>query len=423
MVMPSEPHRGSARRTARPPAWQILIAGSGIPGQVLALALARALPGQVEVTLCDPQGERPRVDPRAYALSAASRNILVSLGLWDRLAGNVQPIRAMTLTDSRLDDAIRPTYLRFQAETEPLGGMIEAADLMAALVEGRRACGLAVLPLGVTAFAPGHAETEITLSDGTVRRARLLVAADGARSRLRDLADIAWFGRRYPQSGIVATVEHERDHGGTAVQHFLPSGPFAMLPLQRRGERAFRSSIVWTELTARVPTLLALPADAATAEVERRFGRDLGAITLRTPLVAHPLSVGLARRYVGPRFALLGDAAHEIHPLAGQGLNLALADAAALASRIADAIRLGLDPGGSDGLGAYERDRRFDAVALAATTDSLNKLFGNDRLPIRILRDIGLGIVDRTPSFKTFFAEEAAGTLARAPRLMRGQPL
>lgn len=404
---------GDASR-ARPPAWRILIAGAGIPGLALGVALVRHLGGAVEVTLVDPAAERRRPDPRAYALSAASRDLLATLGIWDELAASAQPISRMTITDSRLADAVRPDYLRFGDDGEPLGHMVEAEVLQRALAAAADRCGLAVLRHAVTDLAADAVRISSGLDGGDRHHGHLVVAVDGARSRLRDLAGIAWFGRGYPQAGIVATVSHTGDHHGRAVQHFLPAGPFAILPLVPRDGR-WRSSIVWTERRERVDAIMALSREEVLAEVETRFGAELGDVRLETDLASHPLSVGLARSFVAPRFALLGDAAHQIHPLAGQGLNLALGDVAALARRIVEAVRLGLDPGGPDILSDYQRDRRFDAVALAAATDGLNRLFSNDVLPARVLRDIGLGLVDRAPRLKGFFAGQAGGQAGGKP--------
>ena len=407
---------------SRPPAWRVLIAGAGIPGLALSVALARHLGPAVEVGVCDPALPSVRRDPRAYALSPGSRNFLQALGVWDRLAPAVQPITGMTITDSQVGDVVRPEYLTFDRRDAALGYMVEGERLSALLADEAARAGVTLEPSLVAGFEPEPAGLGVQLGSGQGRICHLLVAADGSRSVLRDLAGIAWYGRRYRQSGIVATVSHERDHSGRAVQHFLPSGPFAILPLPPESGR-HRSSIVWTERDELVARLLALAPTDAGAELARRFGRELGAVTLETGLSAHPLSWGLARSYVAERFALLGDAAHAVHPLAGQGLNLALGDVAALAERIADAVRLGLDPGGADVLAAYERDRRFDAVALAGTTDGLNRLFSNDRLPLRVLRDLGLGLVDRSEGAKNLFAREAAGTARRAPRLMHGKAL
>jgi 2-octaprenyl-6-methoxyphenol hydroxylase len=407
----------------RPPAWRILIAGGGPLGLSLGVALASGLGEAVSVAVLDPAFRATRSDPRAYALSPGAVAMYRTLGLWPALAPGAQPVEGMVLTDSRVADAVRPVYLRFDGEGEPLAQMVEADRLGGVLREACLSAGVALMPEAVAGFTGGLAGIDVRTAGGEALTSTLLVACDGARSRLRDAAGITWFGRRYRQVGIVATLVHEEPHGGRAVQHFLPGGPFALLPLAAGQDGRHRSSLVWTEDANRAEALLALTRDAAEHEIGQRCGPELGRVTLATDLVFHPLSVGLARSYVAPRLALVGDAAHEIHPLAGQGLNLGLGDVAALAERIADAVRLGLDPGGDDVLAAYQRDRRVDAVALAAATDGLNRLFSNDRLPARVLRDIGLGLVDRADGAKRFLMGQAAGGTARAPRLMRGEPL
>jgi 2-octaprenyl-6-methoxyphenol hydroxylase len=254
------------------------------------------------------------------------------------------------------------------------------------------------------------------LSNGDEVTAALGVAADGRESPLREqmgLRVIAW---SYPQIGIVATVAHERSHNGTAYEHFLPSGPFAILPMTGN-----RSSLVWTEREDLAPEILKLPPDAFEAEVARRFGAHLGAIQVEGPRWSYPLKFHLARGYVAPRFALAGDAAHGIHPIAGQGLNLGLKDAAALAECVLDAARLGLDAGHGEALRRYERWRRFDAFTLAAATDGLNRLFSNDVAPLRVVRDLGMGLVDSIGPLRRFFMRHAGGDIGKLPRLLKGE--
>ena len=411
------------------PPWRILVAGGGVAGLALGLALRRALGDRVAVALCDPalgrRDDGAGGEGRAYAVSAGARRMLVALGAWDGpVAAAAQPILDMVVSDSRLADPVRPAFLTFAGEVEPgepFAHMVEGAALTRALAGACASAGVDLRPVGVAAAEPGPDAIAARLVGGEVLAASLVVAADGGRSRLREAAGIGFVGWSYPQSGIVATVGHARDHAGRAVEHFLPSGPFAILPLVPGGRLGHRSSIVWTEREADVPHLLALDAEDARSEVERRFGLELGAITLETPMRAYPLAFGIARRFVGPRLALLGDAAHVIHPIAGQGLNLGLKDAAALAEAVADAVRLGLDPGGADVLAAYERARRPDTVAMGAVTDGLNRLFSNDLLPLRLIRDLGLGLVDRVPALKRAFIGNAAGTGRGGPRLMRGE--
>jgi 2-octaprenyl-6-methoxyphenol hydroxylase len=295
--------------------------------------------------------------------------------------------------------------------------------LLDTLTEAARAAGVDLRPTRVTGTIDGDVARTVQLASGDTVRARLVVACDGARSPLREEAGIGVVSWAYQQSGIVATIAHERDHEGRAVEHFLPSGPFALLPLAPGGTLGHRTSIVWTERDDNVAALLALRPEDALIEVERRFGLQLGDIALETPLQAFPLSFGLARRFAAERLALLGDAAHLIHPLAGQGLNLALRDAAALAEGIADAVRLGLDPGDPGVLQGYERARRFDTLAMAMATDGLNRLFSNDALPVRLMRDLGLGLVDRADGLKRVFMRQAAGASDATARLTRGEML
>lgn len=412
--------------TMSPHPWRILIAGGGIAGLALALGLKQALADAIDVTVCDPALTRdPAGDRRSYAIAAGARKMLSALGMWREIERQAQPILDMIVTDSRLGDPVRQTFLTFSGEVEPgepFAHMIENGVLVAALIDACRARGVDLRPLGVGSFDTRSDAISATLSDGTRIEAALLVAADGARSRLREAAGIGWVGWAYDQQGLAATLAHERDHQGRAVEHFLPSGPFAILPLAPGGSLGHRSSIVWTEKAAAVPGFLALEPERQLAEVERRFGLQLGRLAFETPLQAHPLSFGIARRFVAERLALLGDAAHVIHPIAGQGLNLGLKDVAALAEAIVDAARLGLDPGGDEVLKRYERARRFDTVAMGAVTDGLNRLFSTDLTPVRLVRDLGLGLVDRMPALKRFFIGQAA-SLGDTPRLLRGEAL
>jgi 2-octaprenyl-6-methoxyphenol hydroxylase len=352
--------------------------------------------------------------------------MLAVLGVWPGLSGAVQPILDMVVTDSRLQDPVRPVFLTFAGEVEPgepFAHMVEGGALNSALLAACDAAGVVLRPAAVRGVEHEPQAIEAEIEGGDRLSCALVVAADGGRSRLREDAGIGWVAWDYPQSGIVATVGHARDHEGRAVEHFLPSGPFALLPLAPGGPLGHRTSIVWTEANENVPALLALQPEDALPEVERRFGLQLGELALETPLQAFPLSFGVARRFAAERLALLGDAAHLIHPLAGQGLNLALRDAAALAEGIVDTVRLGLDPGDPGVLEAYERARRFDTVAMAAATDGLNRLFSNDALPVRLMRDLGLGLVDRMDGLKRSFMRQAAGLSEAGPRLTRGEML
>jgi 2-octaprenyl-6-methoxyphenol hydroxylase len=399
---------------------EVLIAGGGFAGLALALALRQALGPRFAVTLADPALARGE-DPRASAIAAAPRRMFEALGVWAAVAPHAQAILDMVITDSRVDDAVRPVLLTFEGEIEPgepFAHMIENARLVAELAAKAAAAGVTLVSQPVKDFAAAGADVTVELGDGSTWAANLLVAADGGRSRLRERAGIAVHGWPYGQSAIVTTVAHERDHRGRAEEHFLPGGPFAILPL-----RDNRSSIVWTEHTADAERFVALPDAAFRDELEKRFGLHLGDIALAGPRRAYPLGLWVARSFIAERMALVGDAAHVIHPIAGQGLNMGLRDVAALAEAAVDAARLGLDAGDATVLERYQRWRRFDTMAMGVSTDVLNRLFSNQSDALRLVRDIGLGLVDRLPPLKRMFMREAAGLSGEVPKLLRGEAL
>jgi 2-octaprenyl-6-methoxyphenol hydroxylase len=409
----------------------VLIAGGGFAGLTLAIALRQGLGPSFSVAVADPALGRSRVfgesfadDERASAIVAAVRRLFATLGVWEAVAGEAQPILDMVVTDSRLGDAVRPVFLTFAGEVEPgepFAHMIENRRLVDALAAKARELGVELRSTAARFDSPVSGEgnsIDLRFNDGTALSARLLVAADGARSMLRTAAGIATHGWNYGQSAIVTTVAHERDHQGRAEEHFLPAGPFAILPLKGR-----RSSIVWTETTAEADRIAALPDDAFHAELEQRFKLHLGEIHAVGARRVHPLGFFVARSFIAERLALIGDAAHVIHPIAGQGLNMGLKDVAALAEVIVDAARLGLDPGAAGVLERYQRWRRFDTVAMGLATDGLNRLFSNRSDVLRFARDVGLGLVDRLPNLKRMFIREAAGLVGEVPKLLRGEAL
>jgi 2-octaprenyl-6-methoxyphenol hydroxylase len=400
----------------------IVIGGGAFAGLALALALRQGLGRDIPIIVADPAlGVRPSRDPRATAIVAACRRLFEAIGVWDAVAAESQPILDMVVTDSKLEDATRPVFLTFGGEVEPgepFAHMIENRHLIDALVTRAGPEGIDLRATTVAGFEQSAGGVDVTLGDGNTIAASLLVAADGARSKLRERAGIATHGWDYDQSGIVVTVGHERDHGGRAEEHFLPAGPFAILPL-----KGARSSLVWTENRAEAARIVALDEDEFHAELEQRFGLHLGEIKALDKPRAFPLGYFVARSFIGERLALVGDAAHVIHPIAGQGLNMGLKDIAALAEVVVDAARLGIDLGQADVLERYQRWRRFDTMAMGLATNSLNLLFSNKSTLLRSVRDIGLGLVDRLPPLKSVFIRQAAGLSGEVPRLLKGEAL
>ena len=400
----------------------IVIGGGAFAGLALALALRQGLGPDVPVIVADPAfAMRPSRDPRATAIVAACRRLFETLGAWEAVAGHAQPILDMTVTDSRLDDATRPVFLTFAGDVapgEPFAHMVENRYLIDALMARCEAEGIDLRATAVTRYETHDAGTKVTLGDGSVIDASLLVAADGARSKLRERAGIATHGWDYDQSGIVVLVGHERDHNGRAEEHFLPAGPFAILPLTGK-----RSSLVWTESRAEAARIVALDEIDFHAELEQRFGLHLGEITPLDRPKSFPLGYFVARSFIADRLALVGDSAHVIHPIAGQGLNLGLKDVAALAEVVVDAMRLGGDPGQADVLARYQQWRRFDTMAMGVATNAMNLLFSNNSTALRGVRDLGLGLVDRLPPLKNAFIRQAAGLSGEIPRLLKGEAL
>jgi len=400
----------------------VVIGGAGFAGLALAIALRQALGKGFAVTVADPALKSAQSkDPRASAIAAAARRLFEAIEVWDAVAGEAQPILDMVVTDSKLDDAVRPTFLTFGGEVEedePFAHMIENKLLVDALVAKAKELGIDLRGTAVTGFEHAPNTIDVTLADGDTITARLLVGADGARSQIREQAGIATHGWNYGQSAIVCTVEHERDHQGRAEEHFLPAGPFAILPLT-----GSRSSIVWTERADEAERIIALSDAEFHDELEKRFGLHLGDLRIAGARRAFPLSLFTARTFVGERLALVGDAAHIIHPIAGQGLNMGLRDVAALAEAVTDAARLGLDIGADDVLERYQRWRRFDTAMMGVATDGLNRLFSNRSDVLRLVRDVGLGLVERMPPLKRMFIREAAGFTGDVPKLMRGEAL
>jgi 2-octaprenyl-6-methoxyphenol hydroxylase len=410
----------------------VLIVGAGMVGATLALALKSAglRPLLIDrAPLSDQWAET--FDGRASAIAFSAFRQWRALGVGAALEPHAQRIEQIMVTDGRAPGAASPRApspfaLRFDSaeiadriEGEPLGYMLENRSIRVALARAVGEAGIAVLaPAALTGVQLGEGGVVAALSDGRVVRAPLMVGADGKTSFARKAAGIGAVGWRYGQSGVVATVGLGRPHGGVAHEHFLPGGPFAILPLTQD-----RASLVWTEQAARAQALMAASPEAFQAYLDRRFGAFLGAVEVLGGRFVYPLALDLAERIVAPRLALIGDAAHGVHPIAGQGLNLGLKDIAALAQVLAEAARLGEDIGSIMVLERYARWRRFDNTLLAAATDGFTRLFSNDIAPLRLARGLGLGVVNAIGPARRFFMREAGGAVGDLPRLLRGEAL
>ena len=411
--------------------FDVIVAGAGMTGSTAALALAS---GGLRVALVDPQPftaqTAPSFDGRASALAFSTFRALTALDVGRRLEPDAQPINQIVVTDGRSPGASAGTpsafHLRFAADEiadrsggEPLGYLVENRRIRTALAGAVERADVTVMaPARVEAVEVEPARARVTLADGRVLSAPLLVGAEGRASVVREAAGIGVVGWDYRQTGLVATVRHARPHGGVAYEHFLPGGPFAILPLTDD-----RSSLVWTEPNRRAAALKAASDEAFEAHLRRRFGEFLGDARVEGPRFAYPLGLQLAEQWTAPRIALLGDAAHSIHPIAGQGLNLGMKDAAALAEVVVEAARLGEDIGAVGVLDRYARWRRFDTVALAAGTDLFTRLFSNDNPLLRTARGLGLAAVNRVGPARRFFMREAGGAIGDLPRLLQGRAL
>ncbi len=402
----------------------ILIIGGGLNGPALALALADQ---GFSVKIIDALPADARAsddfDGRSYALALASRHLLQGIGIWDRVAADSQPILEVKVTDGRAGEGPAPFMLHMhhgEIEEGPLGYMLEDRFLYRALMEAVEASPAITLLSGkrVADQDTSGPRATVTLAGGESHSARLLVGCDGRQSGTARRAGIRRHGHDYGQTALVCAIEHEKPHHGIAHQFFMPPGPLAILPLPGN-----RVSIVWSETHENAKRINALPEDEYLEVLKPRFGSFLGNFRLAGKRFTYPLNLTLAERYVAPRVALVGDAAHGVHPVAGQGLNLGLRDVAALAEVLTEARRRGEDIGAPDVLARYQQWRRFDSTALALGMDAVNRLFSNDNPLLRLGRDLGLGVVNALPGLKRRFIREAAGLTGDLPRLMRGRPI
>lgn len=399
----------------------LLITGGGLNGPALALAAAQA---GLSVTLVDalPRDTRKRrnFDGRSYALAQGSIRLLRALGLWDRLAKDAQPMLEIKVTDGRAGEGPSPWMMHFdhaEIEEGPMGYLIEDRHLRRTLLEAMDATKaithLAAETVTTQTVAPGH--ITLGLASGASLRGRLLAGCDGRQSGTAARAGIRRIGWDYGQTAVVCALKHDAPHGGIAHQFFMPAGPLAILPLTKN-----RSSIVWSETTDRAAQLMALDDADFLAALRPAFGSFLGEISLTGARFSYPLGLKLAHSLTAPRVALLGDAAHGVHPIAGQGLNAGLRDVAALADVLETAQQRGEDIGSAPVLARYQTWRRPEAVKLALATDGFNRLFSNDSPLLRSARDIGMGLINAAPALRRGFIREAAGLSGALPRLMRG---
>lgn len=403
----------------------ILVIGGGLAGGTLSLALAQNGFSVATIDKEDMAGWIDRgFDGRASAIALSSQRVLESVGIWDAIKDETAPIH-----DIRVADGGSPLFLHYDHEElgdEPFGYMVENRSIRKGLnVQVGKTKGLTYFaPNEVVMLGRDKSGVHATLKDGTKIGAKLVVACDGRGSPTRESAGIKLTKWDYKQAGIVCTVEHERPHDFCAQEHFLPSGPFAILPLPGTAEKpACRSSIVWTERADLWPIMMELDDNDFLEELELRFGDFLGEIKVVGPRFAYPLSLQYAETYIAERLVLVADSAHGMHPIAGQGLNMGLRDAAALAEVLVEARRTGQDIGARMVLEKYERWRRFDNDLMLGVTDALVKLFSNDIEPVKLARDLGMAAVDQLPDLKRFFMRHAMGTVGELPRLMRGEIL
>lgn len=397
-----------------------VIVGAGLSGLTVALALAEAGVSSIVVDRADPRDASVyRNDIRTTAISLSSRRMLTALGAWQAVADEAEPILDIRVADGGARDDMH--YDHSMVGDEPMGHIVDNGALKASLLACIARHGDRVTfadPGSAAGLSVTAARASLTLEDGRVLSAPLVIGADGRMSRVRALAGIRHTTTDYGQTAIVDTIAHTESHWNTAHETFQPGGPLALLPLPCN-----RSALVWSERTAVARRIAELDDAAFSAALEERFGDSLGTLTPVGPRRTYPLSLVVAESSIADRVALVGDAAHAIHPIAGQGFNLGLRDVAALAEVSADSARLGLDIGAAPVLRDYQRRRRFDVMTLVASTDGLTRLFSNDIGPIKAVRRLGLSVVERVPPLKRAAIRHAMGTLGSLPRLLRGEPV
>ena len=398
----------------------IAIVGGGLNGPALALAAAQV---GLRVIVLDATSHKPRknakFDGRAYALALASKRLMAAVGVWENVAQDAEPMLNIRVSDGHAGVGASPFFMDFdhaELEEGPMGYMVEDRHLRYALQAAMQTSPLIEYRLAtrVTGQSTGPEGVTLSLANNQKITTRLLVGADGRQSGTAARAGITYTGWQYGQTALVCAVEHDRPHGGVAHQFFMPAGPMAVLPLSAR-----RSTVVWSEKTDNAAVIKTLD-DAAFLDVLRpRFGDFLGDIALTGGRFSYPLGMMIAKSYIAPNVALIGDAAHGVHPIAGQGLNAGLRDVAALIQVLSEAKQRGEDFASQPVLARYQLWRRFDATALAVTTDGFNRLFSNDNPILRLGRDLGMGMINAMPKVRRGILREAAGLTGDLPDLMR----
>ncbi len=415
--------------------YDVAVVGGGLVGLTLAAALGRV---GVRVALIEQRPLEAMVDlsydGRTTAVAHGAQCALAGIGAWPRIADHACPILDIRVSDGRMDGTTSPLFLHYDHTAvgdQPMGHIVENRWLRRGLMDHLAEIEAVTIlsPRQVADVSEDAGGAAVSLDDGSTVRASVVAAADGRQSPIRHARGVATWHHAYRQTALIAVIGHARPHGNVAHERFLPAGPFAILPMvddptdEEGAGTPHRSSIVWTECADLAAQLVDADDAAFLSELQRRVGDFLGEVSLAGPRHAYPLSLHLAGRYVDGRVALVGEAAHGIHPIAGQGLNMGWRDAAALAEAVVDALRLGLDPGSPHALAAYQARRRFDNMSLATVTDVLNRLFSNDLTSVRRVRDVGLAVVDRLPAVKRTLMRHAMGVLGDVPRLFRGEAL
>jgi len=400
--------------------FDIIIVGGGSIGLTMAASLVK-FGSDLKIAILDKAEFVAPADSRSSALAFGVTRIFETLGIWEEMLKTSNPIDKMKITDSGKNDISRPVFLNFEGEitpNNPFAFMVPNNTTMKALLKLVKGKVSFFSKAEIKTFESDNFSAKLILKSGELLQAPLIIGADGAKSMMRQIANISTIGHEYGQSGVVTTISHEKPHFNTAYEHFRPNGPFASLPLPNN-----RSSLVWSEKTAQAEILRDMKHSELEGKIEEVMGHVLGRVKIEEKVMAFPLRLQVAKQFFAPRLALIGDAAHVMHPITGQGMNFGLKDVAALSEILIEAMRLGRDIGASDVLEDYQNWRRYDVAMMGFATESLNRLFSNDIAPIRAIRDVGLGMVEKMPFVKDQLISHAAAISNKEPRLLRGLPI